>query len=191
MEPKDEQGQPEAKEAEKVEMKAPMVAAESAFTRSSLQAKGEEVMISMASIPAANTQAAQPIPQFPFAPKQRIAAPSCTRSGAAQSGAAPLAEQLTSKLLSVSSGRPVKVWLPQDVKPLKLLDNTIPAKKKPAFSEYASDKKKSLDPSMPCKKHMPSWLANLDAVPAAPKPKPQTFTPAPQAPVFKEEPAPR
>jgi len=181
----DDQGQLAAKEADKVPTKPLVVAAESAFTRSSLQAKGEVVMNSMVSIPVVNTQAVHSIPPFPLAAKQRIANPPCSRSSA------PIAEQLTSKLLSVSAGRPVKVWLPSDVKPLKLLDNTIPAKKKPAFSEYASDKKKSLDPSVPCKKHMPSWLANLDAAPPASKPKLQTFAPAPQAPVPKEEPAPR
>jgi hypothetical protein len=44
---------------------------------------------------------------------------------------------------------------------------------------------------MPCKKHMPSWLLNIDAIPSAPKPKPQTFAPVPPAPVSSVEPAPR
>lgn len=108
----------------------------------------------------------------------------------------PLAEQLTSKLTAMSAGRPVKVWLPPDVeeKIRKRLDANIPAKKKPKFAEYASGKKKSLDPSLPCKKHMPSWLVNLDAVPSASKTNHQTFVPAPPAPVataLTAEPAPR
>jgi hypothetical protein len=104
---------------------------------------------------------------------------------------APLAEQLTSKLLAVSEGRPVKVWLSPDYAPLKRLDATIPAKKKPVFAEYALNKKKTLDPSMPCKKHLPSWLVNLDSGLEAPKPKPQTFVRAPPAPVLTAESAPR
>jgi len=118
---------------------------------------------------------------------QQVPTPQCTRNKA------PLAEQLASKLLSVSAGRPVKVWLSPDYVPLKRLDASLPAKKKPSFAEYASDKKKkTLDPSMPCKKHLPSWLANLDAgFPEAPKPKPQTFAPAPPAPVLTVETAPR
>jgi hypothetical protein len=111
--------------------------------------------------------------------------PPCTKNKS------PLAEQLTSKLLAVSAGRPVKVWLSPEYVPLKRLDTSIPAKKKPAFAEYASDKKKTLDPSMPCKKHLPSWLVNLDSGREAPKPKPQTFLPAPPAPVLTAEPTPR
>merc|ERR1719335_1906337 len=89
---------------------------------------------------------------------QRIPTPEYTRSSA------PAAQLLSSKLLAVSSGRPVKVWVPPDVQPLKQLDKSVPAKKKPSYSEYADkDKKKTLDPSMPCKKHMPSWLLSLDA----------------------------
>merc|ERR1712118_150565 len=96
----------------------------------------------------------------------------------------------SSKLLAVSSGRPVKVWVPPDVQPLKQLDKSVPAKKKPSYSEYADkDKKKTPDPSMPCKKHMPSWLLSLDAAPAAaPKPKPQSFAPAPKATIAEPEP---
>merc|ERR1719159_564905 len=71
-----------------------------------------------------------------------------------------LAEELSSKLLQVSAGRPVKVWLSPEYKPLKVLDRSMPAKKKPSFPEYAG-KTKTLDPSMPVKKHIPQWLANF------------------------------
>jgi len=192
---KDEQGEQAAvgnppseapKEAEQPQVKVPVAAAESVFPNNSMQAKGEVVMHGMANIPMASMQVVQPIvtAPFPLAPKPRMATPQCPRSST------PIAEQLTSKLLSVSAGRPVKVWLPRDVKPLKLLDNTIPAKKRPSFEEYVSDKKKTLDPNVPCKKHMPSWLANLDAAPAAPMiPTAQTFAPTPQTSLPKEEPA--
>merc|ERR1719387_3386130 len=52
---------------------------------------------------------------------QQVPTPQCTRNKA------PIAEQLTSKLLAVSAGRPVKVWLPPDVAPLKRLDAIMPA----------------------------------------------------------------
>lgn len=174
-----------AKELKSAEPEVPVV--DPAFSRSSLQAKGETVINGMMKATVANMPLMHPgvntsmqLPQVP-----QIPTPQCTRNKA------PIAEQLTSKLLAVSAGRPVKVWLPPDVAPLKRLDASIPAKKKPSFAEYASDKKKTLDPSMPCKKHMPSWLVNLDSVPQAPKPKPQTFAPAPPAPVMPVEPAPR
>merc|ERR1712070_206178 len=61
-------------------------------------------------------------------PQQRIASPQ------RRSRKAPLAEVLSSKLLQVSAGRPVKVWLSPDYKPLKVLDPSIPAKKRPCFS---------------------------------------------------------
>merc|ERR1711904_614589 len=69
----------------------------------------------------------------------------------------PLAEALSSKLLQVSAGRPVKVWLSPDCKPHKVLDPNMPAKKRPAFQEHAG-KEKKLDPSIPAKKHISSWL---------------------------------
>jgi hypothetical protein len=174
-----------AQEIKNAELEVPV--ADPAFLRSSLQAKGETVINGMMNANVANMPLMHPrmntsmqLPQV-----QQVPTPQCTRNKA------PIAEQLTSKLLAVSGKRPVKVWLPPDVAPLKRLDASIPAKKKPSFAEYASDKKKTLDPSMPCKKHMPSWLVNLDSVPEAPKPKPQTFAPAPPAPVLNVEPAPR
>jgi len=140
-----------------------------------------------------NPDAAQPFrmppglaPPQQFPQMQQVPTPQCTRNKVA------MAEKLTSKLLTVSAGRPVKVWLSPDYVPLKRLDASMPAKKKPSFAEYASDKKKkTLDPSMPCKKHLPSWLMNLDSGLEAPKPKPQSFVAAPPAPVVTVEPAPR
>lgn len=175
-------------EANKPELGVPI--AKLNFTRSELQAKGEVVINSMTKVPVANMPLMHPGVTAPMqlAQVQQVPTPQCTRNKT------PIAEQLTSKLLAVSAGRPVKVWLPPDVAPLKRLDVSIPAKKKPSFAEYASDKKKSLDPSMPCKKHMPSWLVNLDAVPSASKTNHQTFVPAPPAPVataLTAEPAPR
>lgn len=103
---------------------------------------------------------------------------------------APLAEVLSSKLLQVSAGRPVKVWLSPEYKPLKVLDPNIPAKKKPSFSEHAG-KTKTLDPTLPVKKHMPEWLVNFGdstapSKPSSPKPPkmplcvPQVTEPAPR-----------
>jgi len=87
---------------------------------------------------------------------------------------APLAEVLSSKLQQVSAGRPVKVWLSPDYKPLKVLDPSIPAKKRPCFSGHAG-KTKTLDPTMPVKKHIPEWLVSFSdsmtpAKPSSPKP---------------------
>jgi len=176
--------------AKKLDFKEAKTAEKSAIAHSSLQANGEAVIHAMANTAMVNAHAfpssyhAIPPPApMPMA-QHRIPSPQCTRSGA------PAAELLSSKLLAVSHGRPVKVWVPPDVQPLKRLDASIPAKKKPSFPEYALDKKKTLDPMMPCKKHMPSWLLNLDATPSLPKPKSQTLAPAPPAPVSKE-PAPR
>jgi len=86
----------------------------------------------------------------------------------------PLAEKLSSKLLQVSAGRPVKVWLSPDYKPLKILDPSVPAKKRPSFPEHAG-KTKTLDPTIPVKKHIPDWLLNFGdstapAKPSSPKP---------------------
>lgn len=93
------------------------------------------------------------------------------RSPQRRSRKAPLAEVLSQKLTQVSAGRPVKVWLPPDYKPLKVLDPNIPAKKKPSFSEHAG-KTKVLDPMMPVKKHIPEWLVNFGDSTAPAKPKP-------------------
>jgi len=93
------------------------------------------------------------------------------RSPQRRSRKAPLAEVLSSKLLQVSAGRPVKVWLSPDYKPFKVLDPNIPAKKKPSFSEHAG-KTKVLDPMMPVKKHIPEWLVNFGDSTAPAKPKP-------------------
>lgn len=180
-----------------------MMTEEPAFTLRSLEAKGDAIVAKMqamnarAKMHAVNTYANQPAAVLSYssamsyhdaprpAPMQGAPAPQCPRSSA------PAAELLASKLLAVSSGRPVKVALPPDVQPLKRLDASIPAKKKPSFPEYASDKQKKLDPNMPCKKHMPSCLLNLDTSPAAPKPKPQTSVPVPSAPVSSMDPTPR
>jgi hypothetical protein len=198
--------------AKKLDFKEAETTQETAFAHSSLQAKGEAVIHKMASTtmahahvtPRMSMPAMHPVPEDSYpsfssynalprpAPtpvtQLRIPTPQCTRSSAP--AATPPAELLNSKLLAVSQKRPVKVWVPPDVQPLKRLDASIPAKKKPSFPEYAPKDKKTLDPIVPCKKHMPSWLLNLDA-PAAPKPKPQTFAPPPQAPVSTADPAPR
>jgi len=82
---------------------------------------------------------------------------------------APLAHELSSKLLQVSAGRPIKVWLSPNYKPLKVLDPKCPAHKKPVFSEYAG-KPKKLDPTLPAKKHIPEWLLSCGSTAAATKP---------------------
>lgn len=89
---------------------------------------------------------------------------------------APIAEVLSSKLLEISAGKPVKVWTPPDYKPMKTLDPRIPAKKKPVFKEFAG-KDKKLDPTIPAKKRISSWLlqeaigeSTLASKPVSPKP---------------------
>jgi len=97
---------------------------------------------------------------------------------------APLEKELSSKLLQVSAGRPVKVWLCPKYKALKVLDPMCPAHKKPVFSEFAG-KPKTLDPTIPAKKHIPDWLLSYGSTAAASKPisvKPAKMpTQAPQA----------
>jgi hypothetical protein len=113
-----------AQEIKNAELEVPV--ADPAFLRSSLQAKGETVINGMMNANVANMPLMHPrmntsmqLPQV-----QQVPTPQCTRNKA------PIAEQLTSKLLAVSGKRPVKVWLPPDVAPLKRLDASIPAKKK-------------------------------------------------------------
>jgi len=103
-------------------------------------------------------------------PQQRVTSPQ------RRTRKAPLAEVLSSKLLQVSAGRPVKVWLSPDYKPMKSLDPSIPAKKRPAFPEHAG-REKTLDPTLPVKKHLPAWLlketfgdSTLTTKPVSPKP---------------------
>jgi len=105
---------------------------------------------------------------------------------------APLAEVLSSKLLEVSAGKPVKVFQHADYKPMKTLDPSVPAKKKPVFKEFAG-KEKKLDPTIPAKKHIPSWLLQeafgenavtpVTSKPISPKPPkmPLRATQVPQA----------
>jgi len=187
--PKEEHVAPDTV-SKKLDVKKAETVEESAFAHSSLQANCEAVIHAATAVanahayPALSSYHASPPPAPMPMTQHRITPPQCARSSP------PAAEVLSSKLLALSHHRPVKVWVPPDVQPLKRLDASIPAKKKPSFPEYASDKKKTLDPTMPCKKHMPSWLLNLDATPALPKPKSHTLTPVPQAPK-SSEPAPR
>jgi hypothetical protein len=109
---------------------------------------------------------------------------------------APIAEVLSSKLLEASAGKPVKVWQSSDYKPMKPLDPSIPAKKKPVFKEFTG-KEKTLDPTIPAKKHIPSWLLRdafgesiVSSMPISPKP-PKMPLRAAQVPQACPAPAPR
>jgi len=54
-----------------------------------------------------------------------------------------------------SGGRPVKVWLPESTCTNKQLKPTIPAKKRPPYSEFITTSRPALDPQQPVKKRVP------------------------------------
>lgn len=54
-----------------------------------------------------------------------------------------------------SGGRPVKVWLPDGACANKQLKPTIPAKKRPPYSEFITTSRPALDPQQPVKKRVP------------------------------------
>lgn len=145
-------------------------ATEMAFTRSALRAKGAAVMGHMAlctpepsvsGLPAPEsmqaTASALSMPCSNYSASLSMPAPQCAPRSKPSVPAEP-AEGPDAKMLArTSAGRPVKVWLAEGAHPKKKLDEGIPAKKRPAFPDFAG-KEKQLDPDIPAKKRVPTFL---------------------------------
>lgn len=132
-----------------------------------LRARGSGVLADLSTEP---TQA-QCVPFAPLAPvKERkqnlVFVPSDALRGspAKQGASTPLAmpKRTTLSTKPVTARReldPLKVSLPAGARSsLALLDPNLPAKKMPKFAEFADERPRQFDPSMPLKKRVPASL---------------------------------